>query len=71
MGQNKSSSNDTTETILKVFSVIGKVVLTILKWCLITAFWLFFEPLHLLLHLAELVFQSQDLFPNRGEKNKY
>ncbi|MEG4489522.1 hypothetical protein [Microcoleus sp. D2_18a_B4] len=41
MGKLKSSSEDSNETISKVLSGIWKVVLFIVKWSFIIAFWVF------------------------------
>lgn len=68
MGQNKSSSNDTTETLLKVFSVIWKVVWTILKWCLITAFWILFATIAFALALGGVRLPEPRFIPQSGRR---
>ncbi len=68
MGQNKSSSNDTTETLLKVFSVIWKVVWTIFKWCLITAFWIFFATIAFALALGGVRLPEPRYIPKSGRR---
>ncbi|HAX79718.1 MAG TPA: hypothetical protein DCY88_28760 [Cyanobacteria bacterium UBA11372] len=66
MGQDKSSSKDTKETILKVLSVIWIVVWTIVKWCLITGFWFCFSIIAFTLALGGVSLPQPRYIPKPG-----
>lgn len=71
MEQDKSSSKETTEVILRVLSVVCKGIWSIAKWFLIIIFWMFLVSLGITLSLVGIKIPEPSRFVPRQRRPRF